>query len=92
MKCSEDISVGQVYVNATSLGEDAAWHPACFECYQCHELVADLIYCFRNGHIFCVRHHAEQIKPRCVMCDEVHIFLYYVGPDILTSMLCEAQF
>ena len=71
LSCDEDIPVGSVYVHGAALGEDAVWHPTCFTCHQCKEILANLVYCFKEGHIFCPRHHAEQIKPRCCMCDEV---------------------
>ncbi len=31
----------------------------------------DLIYFYKDGKLFCGRHHAETIKPRCSACDEV---------------------
>ena len=50
-----------------------SWHPACFSCADCHELLVDLIYFYnsKDGKIYCGRHHAEKIKPRCAACDEV---------------------
>ena len=33
----------------------------------------DLIYCYKDGRIFCGRHHAETLRPRCAACDEVRI-------------------
>jgi len=31
----------------------------------------DLIYFYREGKLYCGRHHAETLKPRCSACDEV---------------------
>jgi len=47
------------------------WHSACFRCSVCDELLVDLVYCMKNNNLFCVRHYAETIKPRCMGCDEV---------------------
>lgn len=47
------------------------WHPACFVCSMCNELLVDLIYFYQDGKIYCGRHHAERLKPRCTACDEV---------------------
>ncbi|KAF8373796.1 prkl-1 [Pristionchus pacificus] len=55
-----------------------AWyHPACFVCHSCRELLVDLVYFkgdLKNKHessIYCGRHHAEQFRPRCARCDEL---------------------
>ena len=49
------------------------WHPACFTCSDCNELLAQLIYFWdeKEHKIYCGRHHAEIMKPRCAACDEV---------------------
>ena len=49
------------------------WHPVCFTCCQCNELLSELIYFWeeKQRKLYCGRHHAEQIKPRCAACDEV---------------------
>ena len=31
----------------------------------------DLHYFYKDGELFCGRHHAELLKPRCFACDEV---------------------
>lgn len=56
---------------ASRAGPGPCWHPACFVCATCQELLVDLIYFYQNGKILCGRHHAELIKPRCSSCDEV---------------------
>ena len=50
---------------------EECWHPGCFSCYHCNELLIDLIYFVHESKIYCGRHHAELIKPRCAGCDEV---------------------
>lgn len=50
---------------------DSFYHPACFHCHDCRTLLVDLIYFAHEGQVYCGRHHAEQIKPRCARCDEV---------------------
>ena len=69
---------------APKFGENVAWHPACFQCTTCAELLVDLTYCVHEDQLYCERHYAEQLKPRCAACDEVsllaarwfHLFLF----------------
>ena len=37
------------------------------------ELLVDLIYFYKDRALFCGRHHAETLKPRCSACDEVSL-------------------
>jgi hypothetical protein len=60
---------------APKFGENVAWHPACFQCTTCAELLVDLTYCVHEEQLYCERHYAEQLKPRCSACDEVSFFL-----------------
>ncbi|XP_017001515.3 protein prickle isoform X1 [Drosophila takahashii] len=69
--CDDLISTGDIAVFATRLGPNASWHPACFACCVCRELLVDLIYFHRDGRMYCGRHHAETLKPRCSACDEI---------------------
>ncbi|CAG0908780.1 unnamed protein product, partial [Darwinula stevensoni] len=52
-------------------GANRAWHPGCFVCFRCGELLVDLIYFWKDGALHCGRHHAEALKPRCAACDEI---------------------
>ena len=63
-------------VSAARAGPDMLWHPHCFKCSCCEELLVDLIYFYANGRLFCGRHHAETLKPRCSACDEVRISFF----------------
>ncbi|XP_040574172.1 prickle planar cell polarity protein 3-A [Lepeophtheirus salmonis] len=56
---------------ATRLGLDSFWHPSCFTCSTCDELLVDLKYCINLDKLFCERHYAENFKPRCSACDEL---------------------
>lgn len=56
---------------AEKFGHDVHWHPQCFVCTECSNLLVDLIYFKHKSDVYCGRHHAEQIKPRCAKCDEV---------------------
>uniref|UniRef100_W5LB53 Prickle homolog 1b n=2 Tax=Astyanax mexicanus TaxID=7994 RepID=W5LB53_ASTMX len=69
--CKESISAGEMAVFASRAGSGPCWHPACFSCSTCHELLVDLIYFYHTGKIYCGRHHAELLKPRCSACDEI---------------------
>jgi len=70
-QCEEPLSGGDIVVFAQRLGAQLCWHPGCFVCSVCKELLVDLIYFQRDGNLYCGRHHAETQKPRCSACDEV---------------------
>ncbi len=73
LQCEEQIQIGDMAVFASRVGLNVCWHPACFVCAVCKELLVDLIYFHREGKVYCGRHHAETIKPRCSACDEVRV-------------------
>lgn len=75
LQCEEHIQNGDMAVFASRAGPNICWHPACFVCNVCKELLVDLIYFYREGKIYCGRHHAETLKPRCSACDEVSILI-----------------
>ncbi|CAI2352004.1 unnamed protein product [Caenorhabditis sp. 36 PRJEB53466] len=68
-KCPKRLEEGEICVMAARTGK--RYHPACFRCQTCDALLVDLIYFAHENQIYCGRHHAEQIKPRCAKCDEV---------------------
>ncbi|XP_072928418.1 prickle-like protein 2b isoform X2 [Hemitrygon akajei] len=70
-QCGGQISGGDIAVFASRAGHGICWHPRCFVCATCNELLVDLIYFYQNGKIYCGRHHAERLKPRCAACDEI---------------------
>ena len=76
--CQMALKAGDVAVFADRAGSSKCWHPACFTCSDCGELLVDLIYFYHEGDrkIYCGRHHAEKLKPRCAACDEVEIALH----------------
>ncbi|XP_034434956.1 prickle-like protein 1 isoform X1 [Hippoglossus hippoglossus] len=69
--CSGGINGGEMAIFASRAGPSPCWHPACFVCATCQELLVDLIYFYQNGKALCGRHHAELLKPRCSSCDEI---------------------
>ncbi|XP_039988454.1 prickle-like protein 1a [Xiphias gladius] len=69
--CGENINGGEMAVFASRAGPGLCWHPSCFACSTCSELLVDLIYFYHDGKIHCGRHHAELLKPRCSACDEI---------------------
>ena len=71
-------------VFAENAGSSAAWHPHCFLCHKCKELLVDMIYFFSNGNVYCGRHYAELDGHRCSGCDEVSA-LNRVNQGILAS-------
>lgn len=70
-QCGGQINGGDIAVFASRAGHAVCWHPACFVCSTCRELLVDLIYFHQDGKIYCGRHHAERLKPRCTACDEI---------------------
>ncbi|XP_071153374.1 prickle planar cell polarity protein 3-A-like isoform X1 [Mytilus edulis] len=70
-KCQEMIPGGCMAVFASRAGHEKCWHPKCFTCLSCDELLVDLIYFYKDGFLYCGRHHSELIKPRCAACDEI---------------------
>jgi len=70
-KCKVKFDQYSVAVVASRSVQMQAWHPECFTCYHCDELLVDLIYCLKGADIYCGRHHAETMKPRCAACDEL---------------------
>ncbi|XP_048689113.2 LOW QUALITY PROTEIN: prickle planar cell polarity protein 3 [Caretta caretta] len=70
-QCGKQIRGGDIAVFASRAGHGACWHPQCFQCTTCRELLVDLIYFYQEGKIYCGRHHAERLKPRCQACDEI---------------------
>lgn len=63
--------VGEPAVYAERAGYDKMWHPACFVCCTCKELLVDMIYFWKKGKLFCGRHYGDSEKPRCGGCDEL---------------------
>ena len=62
-------------VVAESIGNSACYHPGCFCCATCGELLVNLTYFRYDSKIYCGRHHAELSKKRCGGCDEVIIVI-----------------
>ncbi|NWS13880.1 PRIC2 protein, partial [Pachyramphus minor] len=69
-KCGRRLNKGDPGISASRLG-DQFWHPSCFSCHFCHQLLVDLIYFQQDGRIYCGRHHAELFRPRCASCDQL---------------------
>ena len=71
-ECQLDIMSGEVAVKAERAGRNSAWHPTCFKCKHCHQLLADLIYFFHDKNVYCARDLALILNiPRCAACDEL---------------------
>ncbi|XP_076812370.1 uncharacterized protein LOC143459212 isoform X2 [Clavelina lepadiformis] len=69
--CCAPIKGGDIGIVASRSEPGMCWHPACFCCSVCHELLVDLFYFYQDGRLYCGRHHAETLKPRCSACDEI---------------------
>jgi len=80
-KCNENLYSGEVAVFAERAGKDKCWHPKCFVCDTCTELLVDLIYFFKDGKIHCGRHYGELTRVRCAACDELIFTKEYTQAD-----------
>uniref|UniRef100_A0A3P9N377 Testis derived transcript (3 LIM domains) n=1 Tax=Poecilia reticulata TaxID=8081 RepID=A0A3P9N377_POERE len=69
--CKKPMLLGEPAVYAERAGYDKLWHPACFVCCTCSELLVDMIYFWKKGKMFCGRHYGDSEKPRCGGCDEL---------------------
>ncbi|KRZ20728.1 Testin, partial [Trichinella pseudospiralis] len=80
--CKSAATPGEVIVVADRFGPNVFWHPMCFRCSVCNEYLADLIYFYKNGKIFCGRHFGESLCARCAGCDEVcHSCLHAISVE-----------
>lgn len=71
-ECDEEVYHGDMAVFASRMkNSNALWHPGCFCCNDCKELLVDLVYFYKDEQIYCGRHHAEKYRPRCCACDEL---------------------
>ncbi|EAW83497.1 testin [Pongo pygmaeus] len=69
--CKLSMKEGDPAIYAERAGYDKLWHPACFVCSTCHELLVDMIYFWKNEKLYCGRHYCDSEKPRCAGCDEL---------------------
>lgn len=75
-------SITSAYVKAERLGKEAQWHPKCFKCKKCSQLLVDLIYFHYKNEIYCARDLAELMEiPRCTACDELILVQEYTLAD-----------
>lgn len=71
-RCTLQIHSNEIVVQTEKNGKQVAWHPKCFVCFSCNELLADLVYFLHKGNIYCARDFAAILKiPRCKACDEL---------------------
>ena len=84
-QCHQMVGASEIGVVAPKFGNRTLWHPSCFVCCVCEELLVDLTYCVHDDLLYCERHYAEQLKPRCAACDEVSPNTVHVSPCKHTS-------
>ncbi|KAM9233763.1 LOW QUALITY PROTEIN: prickle-like protein 4 [Dugong dugon] len=70
-KCRELLRPGEYGVFAARAGEWRCWHRPCFTCQACGQALINLIYFYHDGRLYCGRHHAELLRPRCPACDQL---------------------
>nr|XP_034341595.1 testin-like [Arvicanthis niloticus] len=69
--CKHAMKEGDPAIFAERSGYDKFWHPACFICSTCGEILVNMIYFWKNGKLYCGRHYCDSEKPRCAGCDEL---------------------
>ncbi|XP_074604751.1 four and a half LIM domains protein limpet isoform X2 [Brevipalpus obovatus] len=69
--CERMFQIGEIVVVAEKFKQDNCWHPNCFRCCECNELLVDLVYCVLDEKLYCQRHYAEKMMPRCASCEEL---------------------
>lgn len=80
--CHTNILPGSAAVKASRMGKNDIWHPQCFVCNMCGELLADLVYFYHNKHIYCGRDLAIILNiPRCNACDELIFTKEYTAAE-----------
>lgn len=90
-KCHEDIRIDDVIVIAEK-ANNASWHPGCFVCSVCNELLVDLVYFYYKNKLYCGRDLAAFLGiPRCFACDELIFVREYTvaeGHDYHVKHFC----
>jgi len=72
-KCAETLHPGEIAISAEHANPLARWHPKCFCCVECNELLQDLLYYNHDDQIYCEKHYMKKLKkPKliCAACDE----------------------
>ncbi|XP_043502629.1 uncharacterized protein LOC122524415 isoform X1 [Polistes fuscatus] len=70
-KCKKEINVGDVVITVDK-AKNILWHPGCFVCSVCDELLVDLVYFYYKNKLYCGRDLAALLGiPRCFACDEL---------------------
>lgn len=72
-KCEQNLNPGEIAISAEHANPLARWHPKCFSCVECSELLTDLLYYNHNGKIYCQKHYDILTRPKliCAACDLV---------------------
>ncbi|XGW26879.1 hypothetical protein V3C99_007450 [Haemonchus contortus] len=69
--CTDTIPIGDVGIRTDHGPKNDRWHPNCFRCAQCDQLLVDMLYFHYQGKYYCGRHFADLQYPRCAGCDEL---------------------
>uniref|UniRef100_A0A1I7ZJN0 Prickle-like protein 2 n=1 Tax=Steinernema glaseri TaxID=37863 RepID=A0A1I7ZJN0_9BILA len=69
--CGSHMKHGDVGVVTDHGQRNEVWHPNCFRCATCEQLLVDMLYFFKDNEYYCGRHYAEKMYPRCFGCDEL---------------------
>ncbi|KAL7677165.1 hypothetical protein ACOME3_003409 [Neoechinorhynchus agilis] len=70
-ECKGLLGIGKLAAIVNVGNQTAYWHPHCFKCRKCSDLLADLAYCRIGFSLYCVRHFNDNLRSRCYTCDEI---------------------
>lgn len=70
-KCEQTLHAGEIAISAEHANPLARWHPKCFSCVECNQLLTDLLYYNHQNQIYCQKHYDDLTKPKlvCAACD-----------------------
>uniref|UniRef100_A0AC35U7F8 Prickle-like protein 2 n=1 Tax=Rhabditophanes sp. KR3021 TaxID=114890 RepID=A0AC35U7F8_9BILA len=69
--CNTHTTNSTVLVDTSQGPGKDLFHPNCFKCDTCEQLLVDLLYFFHDGKYYCGRHYGEKMYSRCFGCDEL---------------------
>eukprot|EP00040_Diaphanoeca_grandis_P032303 m.195478 g.195478 ORF g.195478 m.195478 type:complete len:652 (-) comp32571_c1_seq1:234-2189(-) len=79
--CHEDLPQDTLGVQIMVTKQGFAYHPKCFVCTVCDDLLVNLKAFVTGEKLYCGRHFNDQFKARCAACDESIMETKYVKAE-----------
>ncbi|KAL5014191.1 hypothetical protein ScPMuIL_008461 [Solemya velum] len=80
-RCKQIMEPSSIAIFPGRMSLTTNFHPGCFTCATCQELMVDMIYFYKKGDIYCCRHYNDLIYPRCSACDEMILAREYTQAE-----------